>query len=96
MSKYEVMYIIRSTVETEARKALIEEINVILTSRGTESVTVNEWGMKEFAYEIDDMRKGYYVILTANANADAIHELDRVVGLKEAIVRHLIINRDEK
>lgn len=96
MSKYEVMYIIRSTVETEARKALIEEINVILTSRGTESVTVNEWGMKEFAYEIDDMRKGYYVILTANANADAIHELDRVLGLKEAIVRHLIINRDEK
>jgi len=96
MSKYEVMYIIRSTVETEARKALIEEINVILTSRGTESVTVNEWGMKEFAYEIDDMRKGYYVILTAFANADAIHELDRVLGLKEAIVRHLIINRDEK
>jgi small subunit ribosomal protein S6 len=96
MSKYEVMYIIRSTVETEARKALIEEINVILTSRGTESVTVNEWGMKEFAYEIDDMRKGYYVVLTANANADAIHELDRVLGLKEVIVRHLIINRDEK
>jgi small subunit ribosomal protein S6 len=96
MRKYEVMYIVRPTVEAEARKALIEELNAILTTRGTESVSVNEWGMKEFAYEIDDLKKGYYVVLTFLANADAVHELDRVLGLKETIVRHLIVNRDEK
>lgn len=95
MRKYEVMYIVRPTVETEARKALIEELNAILTTRGTTAVTVNEWGLKEFAYEIDDLRKGYYVVLSFLGNAEAVHELDRVLGIKETIVRHLIINRDE-
>ncbi len=95
MRKYEVMYIIRPSVEGDARKALIEEINAILTTRGTASVTVNEWGMREFAYEIDDLKKGYYVVLTFQAEADAVHELDRVLGLKETIVRHIIINREE-
>jgi len=96
MRKYEVMYIIRPTVEQEARKALIEELNAILTTRGTATVTVNEWGTRELAYEIDDIKKGYYVVLSFEGNAEAVHELDRVMGIKETILRHLIINRDEK
>jgi len=96
MRKYEIMYIIRPTLDQEARKALIEELNLILTSRGTESVSVNEWGTRELAYEINDFKKGYYVVLTAYATSEATFELDRVMGIKEDVIRHIIINREEK
>jgi len=96
MRKYEVMYIIRPTVDSEARKALIEEMNAILTSRGTETVQVNEWGTRELAYEINDFRKGYYVVLTAMATPEATAELDRVMKIKEDIIRHIIISREDK
>jgi small subunit ribosomal protein S6 len=96
MRKYDVMYIVRPTVELEARKALIEELNAILTSRGTATVAVNEWGTRELAYEIEDFRKGYYVVLAFEASPEAVHEFDRVIGLKEAVLRHLIVNRSEK
>lgn len=62
MRKYEVMYIIRPTLEMEAKKALIAELNTILTTRGTETVSVNEWGTRDLAYEINDFKKGYYAV----------------------------------
>jgi len=96
MRKYEIMYIIRPTLELEAKKALIQELNLILTSRGTETVNVNEWGTRELAYEIKDFKKGYYVVLSALATPEATFELDRVMKIKEDVIRHIIISREDK
>ncbi|MBN2504037.1 MAG: 30S ribosomal protein S6 [Bacilli bacterium] len=96
MRKYEIMYIIRPTVEQEARKALIEEMNKVLTDRGAADLTVNEWGTRELAYEIADFKRGYYVVVSVKANPDATAELDRVMKIKEDVLRHIIISREEK
>ena len=91
MTKYEIMYIIRPTVLEDDRKALIEELNTIFTSRGAELTKVNEWGMKDLAYEIQKHKKGYYVILDVVTNDEARIEFDRVVRIKEDVIRYLIL-----
>ena len=91
MTKYEIMYIIRPTVLEDDRKVLIEELNTIFTSRGAELTKVNEWGMKELAYEIQKHKKGYYVILDVVTNDEARIEFDRVVRIKEDVIRYLIL-----
>lgn len=95
MRKYEIMYIIRPTVLEDDRKALIAELHDIITSRGGEILEANEWGMKELAYEIQKHKKGYYVVLSVNTNDEARIEFDRVVRIKEDVIRHIII-RDER
>lgn len=95
MRKYEIMYIIRPTVLEDDRKALIEELNTIITSRGGEILNQNEWGMKDLAYEIQKHKKGYYVVLSVNTNDEARAEFDRVVRIKEDVIRHIIL-RDER
>lgn len=95
MRKYEIMYIIRPTVLEDNRVALIEELNTIITSRGGEILEQNEWGMRDLAYEIQKHRKGYYVVLSVNCNDEARSEFDRVVRIKEDVIRHIII-RDER
>ena len=95
MRKYEIMYIIRPTVLEDDRKVLIEELNTIITSRGGEILDQNEWGMRDLAYEIQKHKKGYYVVLSVNTNEEARAEFDRVVRIKEDIIRHMII-RDER
>ena len=95
MRKYEVMYIIRPTVLEDDRKELIETLNEIFTSRGGEILEMNEWGMRDLAYEIDKHRKGYYVVLSVNSNDEARAEFDRVVRIREDVIRHIII-RDER
>jgi len=91
MTKYEIMYIIRPTVAEEDRKKLIEELSNIFTSMDSEVVKVDEWGMRDLAYEIQKHRKGYYVVLDVNTTDEARAEFDRVIRLKEDIIRYLII-----
>ena len=95
MRKYEIMYIIRPTGLEDERKALIEELNTIFTSRGAEVTKVNEWGMRDLAYEIEKHKKGYYVVLDVVANDEARNEFDRIVRIKESIIRYLIL-KDER
>ena len=95
MRKYEIMYIIRPTVLEDDRKALIEELNTIFTSHGAEVTKVTEWGMKDLAYEIEKHKKGYYVVLDVVSNDEARIEFDRIVRIKETIIRYLIL-KDER
>lgn len=95
MRKYEIMYIIRPTVLEEERAQVIADLNDIFTSRGGELLEVNEWGTKDLAYEIQKHKKGYYVVLSVNCTEEARAEFDRVVRIREDIIRHLII-RDER
>ncbi len=91
MTKYEIMYIIRPTVSEEARKALIEELSNIFTTMQSEVTKLDEWGTRDLAYEIEKHDKGYYVVMDVNATQEARSEFERVIGLKEDIIRHLII-----
>jgi small subunit ribosomal protein S6 len=95
MKRYEIMYIIRPNLEEQARKDLIESLNSILTNNGSQEVKVNEWGIKDLAYEIADFSKGYYVVLDVMAEIPAINEIDRVMKIREDVIRHIIIARDE-
>jgi small subunit ribosomal protein S6 len=91
MRKYEIMYIIRPNLLEDDRKKLIESLNDIFTSMDSEVTKVNEWGMRDLAYEIEDFKKGYYVVLDVTATEEARAEFDRVIRLKEEVIRYLII-----
>lgn len=94
MRKYEVMYIINEAVEDEKRTALIESMQNIIINDGGKIVKTDEWGMRDFAYRIDDMHKGYYVVTKFEADNDALKEFDRLMRLNQNVVRYMII-RDE-
>ena len=95
MRKYELMYIIRPNIEDEAKKALVERFNSILTDNGAELLDSKEWGKRRLAYEINDFRDGFYQIMHVNAEAVAINEFDRLAKISEDIIRHIVI-KDEK
>lgn len=95
MNKYEVMYILNSQLEEEKRVELVESIHSIITNQKGEVVKVDEWGMKDFAYEIDHMTKGYYVVTKFLADVDTVKEFDRLLRINSNVVRYMII-RDEE
>lgn len=90
MKKYEIMYILKADLEEAARKAEIEKLHSILEVRGGKVSKVNEWGVKEFAYLIDDMNKGYYVVIKASADQEALSEFKRLAKIDQNVVRYLI------
>ena len=91
MKKYEVMYIIRPSVEEEGRKKLIEEVNKIFSDNNSTVTEVKEWGLRELAYEIDKETKGYYVLLNVEATVEGVNEFTRVANINESIIRHIVV-----
>ncbi|AYA78334.1 MULTISPECIES: 30S ribosomal protein S6 [unclassified Robertmurraya] len=95
MRAYEIMYIIRPNIEDEAKKALVERFNTILTDNGAELTEAKEWGKRRLAYEINDFRDGYYQLVKVNSDAAAVEEFSRLAKISEDIIRHMV-TRDEK
>lgn len=96
MKQYETMYIIKSSLEEAARQELIAEMHGIITNFGGSIDDVNEWGMRDFAYRIDDMTKGYYVVVTFTVGVEGLNEFNRLMRINNNIVRLLTISADEK
>lgn len=94
MRKYEVMYIINESVDADKRAELIEQLSGIITKEGGNVTKTDEWGMRDFAYRIDDMTKGYYVVSTFEADNAAVKEFDRLMRINPNVVRFMI-TRDE-
>ena len=95
MRKYEIMYIIRPDLDEQGRKALIERFNTVLTDQGAELEKVDEMGMRRLAYEIDDYREGYYVVIETNSEPNAIQEFDRLAKISDDIIRFMTIRPGE-
>ena len=96
MRKYELMYIIQPAIEEDAKKALVERFNEILTSNGAEIIEAKEWGKRRLAYEINDFREGFYQIVKVNADSQAIDEYIRLANINEDIIRHIAVRMDDK
>ncbi len=96
MTRYEIMYIIKPTLEEAKVKEVHESFVKVLTDMGA-NITKNEaLGQKQFAYEIKKFKSGFYFLINLEAKDDkAIKEFDRLALISEDVVRHLIINLDK-
>ncbi|CCV64834.1 30S ribosomal protein S6 [Alteracholeplasma palmae J233] len=95
MKKYEVMYIIRPTLDSEQVKKVVSDMNNVFTTFGSNIVELKELGLKDLAYEIEKHKKGYYVWLLVEANNDAVNEFNRVVRITEDVIRFIIVKEGE-
>ncbi len=96
MRKYEVMYIVNASLDDAARQAVITTLHAIITDNGGTIVKIDDWGVKEFAYRIEDMTKGYYVVLNIEAEPATVKEFDRLARINSNVVRHMILNLEEE
>ncbi|HSI65857.1 MAG TPA: 30S ribosomal protein S6 [Planococcus sp. (in: firmicutes)] len=94
MREYELMYIIQPSIEEDAKKALVQRFDEILTSNGAEIIESKEWGKRRLAYEINDLREGFYQIVKVNAGSEAINEYTRLANINEDIIRHIAVRKD--
>ena len=96
MRNYEIMYIVKASLEEAARQELVTSLHALLTVDCGSVKHVDEWGLREFAYPIDDMTKGYYSVIKVEAEPAAVKEFDRLARINTNVVRFLVLNLDEK
>ncbi len=95
MINYEVMFIIDPSLEDVKRDETVETVKSIIANDG-EVGKVDVWGMRKLAYPIQKKNEGYYVVIEFKGNSTLPKELDRRLKISDNIMRHLIVNKDEK
>ncbi len=94
MNSYELLYILNNDMADEAKDALVEKLNAVVTANGGTVDNVEKWGTRRLAYPIDYKNEGYYVLVNFTAPATLPLELERVMRInKDAIMRFMIVKR---
>jgi small subunit ribosomal protein S6 len=69
-------------------------LNVIRQDGGTVD-KVDIWGRRRLAYEIKKRSEGIYAVVNLTATSAATQELDRQLGLSEAVLRTKVLRAEE-
>ncbi len=93
LKKYETIFIINSEVGEETTKALVEKFKTLLET-STQLESIDEWGKRKLAYEIDDKTEGYYVLANFSSEPSFPAELERVYKITEGILKYIVIKKD--
>ena len=96
MDKYEIMFIVKTTLEESVVKSTVESLTSIITDMKGKVENSKDMGQRELAYPIKKDISGFYYVLTVEASHEAIAEFDRKARLNENILRHQIIKLDEE
>ncbi|AYW47685.1 30S ribosomal protein S6 [Tetragenococcus osmophilus] len=96
-TKYEITYIIRPDIDEEAKTALVERFDAVVTDNGAEVIESKDWQKRRFAYEIDGYREGIYHIINVSSpsTADMVNEFNRLARINNDILRHMIVKEED-
>ena len=92
---YETLFAINGNCTAEEYATLKEKFVNLINENATD-VNVNEWDKRRFAYPINYVTEGYYVLVTFKSEPSFPLELDRVFGITEGILRHMTVSKVEK
>jgi len=95
MHKYEVMVILDAEIEEKTIGTSLDKfLNVIRNGGGTVD-SVDIWGRRRFAYEINKKSEGYYAVLYLTCKPAEVLELDRQLKLSEAVIRTKVLRAED-
>lgn len=95
MNKYEIMFIVKSDMEESTINQTVDTLKKVLTDNNAKIVEEKKLGQKDLAYEIRKYKTGYYFLFIVEAENKAINEFNRVVGITEDILRHLVVKVED-
>ena len=95
MKAYEVLYIVKPTLDDEAREAVLDSIKNIINEAKGEVGEIDVWGSRKLAYPIEKFRDGVYTLVNFKADVEFPKELDRRLKISEDVIRHVIVAQEE-
>lgn len=96
MNKYEMMFIVKTTLDEEAANKVSKTYEDIISSMKGKLTDSKNLGNKKLAYPIKKEATGYYYVFNFEATPEIVAEVDRKARIDESVLRHMIIRLDEE
>mgnify|MGYP002619516019 CR=1 FL=1 len=95
MKAYELLFFVDPSLDPETRLAVMKRIDTTIAEGAGKVDSVDEWGKRKLAYEINYLTEGYYVLVKFTSGPELPAELDRILGITDGVIRSLVVCKDE-
>lgn len=96
MKAYELLFFVAPTIDEESRAGVMKRIETTIAAGEGTVDNVDAWGKRKLAYEVNGLTDGDYTLIDFHADPKNIAELDRVLRITDAVVRHMIVARTDR
>jgi small subunit ribosomal protein S6 len=93
--KYELMVILDPEIDERTVAPSLDKFLGVIRNAGGTIDSVDVWGRRRLAYEIKKKTEGIYAVVNLTSTSEAAKELDRQLGLSEAVLRTKVLRAEE-
>ncbi len=94
MRHYEIVFMVHPD-QSEQVPGMIERYSQTIQKDGGSVHRLEDWGRRQLAYPINKVHKAHYVLMNVEASNDAMDELTTTFRYNDAVIRNLVIRRDD-
>ena len=94
MRHYEVVFLVHPD-QSEQVPGMIERYTQAVQKDDGKVHRLEDWGRRQLAHLINKVHKAHYVLMNVEASDATMKELETTFRYNDAILRHLILSRDE-
>ena len=94
MRHYEIVFMVHPD-QSEQVGGMIERYTKMIKDAGGAVHRLEDWGRRQLAYPINKIHKAHYVLMNIECGQEVLDELTSIFRYNDAIIRNLVIGRDE-
>lgn len=94
MRHYEVVLLVHPDQSNQVAD-MVTKYRSIVEDNGGNNHRLEDWGRRQLAYPINKIHKAHYVLLNIECKDETLAQLEELFKYNDAIIRSLIIRRDE-
>ena len=94
MRHYEIVFLVHPD-QSEQVPAMVERYTGLVKEAGGQIHRLEDWGRRQLAYPINKVHKAHYVLMNIECAQPTLDELSDAFRYNDAVIRNLIIRRDE-
>lgn len=94
MRHYEIVFMVHPD-QSEQVPGMVERYSETIKQGGGTIHRLEDWGRRQLAYPINKLHKAHYVLLNVEAPAAVVDELETNFRYNDAVLRNLIMRKDE-
>lgn len=94
MRHYEIVFMVHPD-QSEQVGGMIERYTKMIKDSGGAVHRLEDWGRRQLSYPINKIHKAHYVLMNIECGQEVLDELTSIFRYNDAIIRNLVIARDE-
>ena len=94
MRHYEVVFLVHPD-QSEQVPAMVERYKSMVEGDNGVVHRLEDWGRRQLAYPINKVHKAHYVLMNIECSSPTLDELKSAFRFNDAVIRNLILKRDE-